>query len=105
MSTRGSMLILQARGGEPPNAVCKPRDPVRVGLDRDDEHGGEHRRQRSLARTDEPGEQREVPRDEEQRAEQAGLDAELGVVRLSGLRRDALAEGDLAGVAETVSLR
>ena len=52
-----------------------------------------------------PAEQREVPRDEQERAEQAGLDAELGVVRLAGLERHVLAERDLAGVAEPVALR
>ena len=99
------MLIGQAGGCEPPDAVCKPRDAVRVGLDRHDQHPREHRRERGLAIAHERGEQREVPRDEEQRAEQTRLDAQFGVVRFSGLDRDVLAERDLAGVAEAVSLR
>ena len=50
-------------------------------------------------------EQGEAPRDEEQRAEQARLDPELGVRGLARLRLDARAEGRHAGVARPVALR
>ena len=53
----------------------------------------------------EPDQQRDVPRDEEERAEEPGLHAELRVVRLAGFERHVLAERDLARVAEPVALR
>ena len=52
-----------------------------------------------------PDEQRDVPCDEEQRAENARFHAELRVVGLAGLERYVLAERDLARVAEAVALR
>ena len=45
------------------------------------------------------------PRDEEQPAEEPGVDSELGVGRLAGLDRDVGAGGGRAGVARPVSLR
>ena len=57
------------------------------------------------SRRQQPPQQREVPRDEDEHAEQPELDAELGVGRLAGLDLGARPLRGHAGVAEPVALR
>jgi hypothetical protein len=76
-----------------------------VGLHRDREHGGERGRLRCRARADERPQEREVPRDEREAAEQSRIHTELRVRRLARLERDVAAERRRPRVAEAVALR
>ena len=107
MSTRGSMLIwsgrrLRATRRSMQATGCRTR---RSGSRRPAPPRASPRARPGASRTSSATSRRKVPRDEQERAEQAGLDADLGVVRLARLERDVLAERDLAGVAEPVALR
>src|SRR5216110_225327 len=110
MSTLGSIAISWQRylrepePGEHPDAVAHPRIADDVGLHREDEDRTEHRGDRCGAARDEADEERQVPRNPEQRAEQTGLRTDLRVVRLPCPDRRTRARRGLAGVTEAVPL-
>src|SRR5207247_9287434 len=72
------------RAAERPEHVVDPRHAEHVGLEPEREDRDESGAEPRGARQDDP-EQRDRPRDEEERAEQAGVDTELGVRRLARL--------------------
>src|SRR6185503_17352023 len=95
MSTRGSIVIdrqsyrREAETGQHPHAVADPRIADDVGLNGEHEDRTESGRDRGDASRDQSPEEREAPGDPKERAEEARLDADLGVVRLPGLDRRA----------------
>ena len=117
MSTRGSMLISlhgseQHPACEAPDAVGDPRVADHVGLHGEREHGAERpghpghgRAAPGPRRRDQADEHGEPPGEPERGAQQAGLGADLGVVRLARLQLRPRARGGLARVAEPEALR
>ena len=116
MSTLGSMLISlhgseQHPAHEAPHAVGDPRVADHVGLHGESEHGpectghpGDRRAAAGAGRRDEADQHGETPGEPECGAQQAGLGADLGVVRLARLQLRPGARGGLPRVAKTEAL-
>src|SRR5581483_11682382 len=87
-----------------PDDVREPRHPEDVGLQREQQHGGERGSDPRDARQDDAYE-RDRPQGEEQRPDEARVDAELRIRRLARLDLRARARGRRAGVPDAEALR